>query len=326
MVIINKFLKACRNPYKILIKLINLSPVIYKNVPDKIYLGILYKSIFRKKINWDNPKTFNEKLQWLKLYDRKPIYTTLVDKYSVKKYVADKIGEQYIIPTLGVWDKFDDINFDKLPNQFVLKCTHDSGGLAICRDKTKFDVESAKKKIEQSLKRNYFWPGREWPYKNVCPRIIAEKYICDASKEDLPDFKLMWLHSDIDKSDNLNDYKFYCFNGAVKFVMVNTDRNSTTPTKADYFDSNYKWLDFKWGYDHANTPPPKPSKFNEMISIAEKLSKGIPHVRVDLYECHDCIYFGELTFFDGGGFEKFTPEKWDEKVGSLIELPANVQL
>lgn len=285
-------------------------------LPDKQYLRLMYWAILHKKLDLRYPKTFNEKLQWLKIYDRKPEYTVMVDKYAAKQYVADRIGEQYIIPTLGVWENFDDIDFESLPNQFVLKCTHDSGGLVVCKDKSKLDKVAAKEKIEKSLKRNYYWSGREWPYKNVPPRIIAEKYMSDSQGTNGEEISLK-----DNKVDDLKDYKFYCFDGAVRFVMINSDRNSDKPTKADYFDRDFNWLDFTWGYGHAEVRPEKPDKFEEMITIAEKLSKGLPHIRVDLYECNGQIYFGELTFYDGSGFDEISPVEWDYKIGDYIKLP-----
>lgn len=276
----------------------------FNHVSDEMYLKWKFRVMMGRKLDLENPQTFNEKLQWLKIHDRNPQYTTLVDKYAVKRYVAEVIGAQYVIPTLGVWNHFDEIDFDALPEQFVLKCTHDSGGLAICKNKGEMDKAAAKKKLEKSLKRNYYLSGREWPYKDVPPRIIAEKYMSDGIHEDL------------------KDYKFYCFDGKMKFMMINSDRNSEKPTKADYFDRNFQWLDFSWGYTHAAIRPDKPPRFEEMIEIAEKLSEGIPHVRVDLYECNGQIYFGELTFFDGSGFDRIDPVEWDYRIGTMLQLPA----
>lgn len=270
-------------------------------IPDKLYLKTYYSHCFKKKLDLKKPQTFNEKLQWLKLYDRKPIYTTMVDKYAVKKYVAARIGEEYIIPTLGVWDHFDDIDFDNLPNQFVLKCTHDSGGLVICKDKVSFDKKEAKRKIQNCLKRNYYLTGREWPYKNVPRKIIAEKYMED-------------------ETGQLRDYKFYCFNGEPKIIMINSDRE-IGKTKADYFDMDFNWLDLKWGYEHALVKPLKPINFEKMKELAVVLSKNIPELRVDFYEVNNKIYFGELTFFDGSGFDKIEPKEWDKKIGDWIKLP-----
>lgn len=280
----------------------------YNWIPDDIYLKKEFKVRMGKELNLNNPQTFNEKIQWLKLYDRHPEYTMMVDKYAAKQYVSSKIGDEYIIPTLGVWTKFDDIDFDKLPNKFVLKCTHDSGGLVICKDKSTLDIAAAKRKIEHCLKRKYYYIHREWPYKNVPPRIIAEKYMTD--------------NVNTSTNETLKDYKFYCFDGKVRFLMINSDRNFKTSTKADYFDRDFNWLDFTWGYEHANVRPVKPDCFDEMIAISEKLSKGLPHVRVDLYECNGQIYFGELTFYDGSGFDKIEPIEWDYKIGKMLKLPS----
>lgn len=263
----------------------------------------------KRKINFKNPVSFTEKLQWLKLYDRNPEYTTMVDKYLVKDYVAKKIGSEHIIPLLGVWDKFEDIDFEQLPDQFVLKCTHDSAGLVICRDKSRFDILKAKKIINRSLKRNFFYAAREWPYKNVKPRIIAEKYMEDPVTKNLP------------------DYKFFCFDGKVKAMFVATDRFSKTEeTKFDFFDSSYHRLPIKNGHPNSDTPPKKPASFDEMKRYAELLSKGIPHVRCDFYEVGGTVYFGELTFYHFGGLVPFEPDEWDRTFGSWIKLPVDKRI
>lgn len=273
----------------------------YDNMDDEAYLKRKYKACMGKEIHLDSPQTFNEKLQWLKLHDRKPEYTTMVDKYAVKMYVADIIGEKYIIPTLGVWNHFDEINFDKLPNQFVLKCTHDSGGIVICKDKNKLDLKSAKKKIEKSLKQNYYWSGREWPYKDVKPRIIAEEYMIDESGYEL------------------KDYKFFCFNGEPKMMFIATDRGSDT--KFDFYDMEFNHLPFTNGHPNANKQIKKPKNYSTMLALSAKLSFGIPHVRVDFYNINGKIYFGELTFFHWSGLVPFEPEEWDYKLGSWLKLP-----
>ena len=274
-----------------------------KLLPDYIFLKIKYKYKFNKKLDLNNPQTFNEKLQWLKLYDRNPEYTKMVDKYEAKKYVANIIGEEYIIPTLGVYDKFEDINFATLPNQFVIKCTHNSGGLIICKDKTKLNIKEARKKINKSLKRNYFYTGREWPYKNVKPRIIAEQYMEDK------------------KNDELYDYKFMCFNGKVKCSFVCTDRYSEDGLKVTFFDLNWNKMPFERHYPNSNNVIEKPINYELMIKLAETLSKDIPFVRVDFYEINNKPYFGELTFYPGNGMEEFTPEKYDKILGDMLELP-----
>ncbi len=274
---------------------------IKKVIPDSIYLKICYYQVFGKRLNLKKPKTFNEKIQWLKLYDRKPIYTTMVDKHEAKQYVASVIGDKYIIPTLGVWDQFREIDFSALPDQFVLKCTHDSGGLVICLDKTKFDIEEARKKINISLKRNYYYSSREWPYKNVTRRIIAEKYITDSESVDLKDYKLM------------------CFNGKVKCTFVCSNR--TDSLRVTFFDNDWRRMPFERHYPVSREMIKKPDNFDKMVELAEILSHNIPFVRVDFYEIKGKIYFGELTFYPGSGFEEFTPDEWDEILGDWIVLP-----
>lgn len=272
-------------------------------LPDKIYLRLLYRRVLNRRLDLKNPITYNAKLQYLKLYDRKDIYTKLVDKYEVKKYVAELIGEEYIIPTLGVWNQFDEIDFSSLPNQFVLKCTHDSGGLIVCKDKYNIDIKAARDKINKSLGINYYYKGREWPYKNVPPRIIAEYYMEDSFSGDLV------------------DYKFHCFDGEVKALFIATERQSGG-VKLDYFDKDFVHLPFNCtGYQNTDNQIEKPKKYSEMLKIAQTLSEGFPHVRVDLYNVNDSIYFGELTFYDGSGFSPFEPEEWDYIFGSWIQLP-----
>lgn len=272
---------------------------------DKKYLEAMFYYKMGKHLDLENPKTFNEKLQWLKLYDRKPEYTTMVDKYAAKKYVAERIGEQYIIPTLSVWERFDDIDFDKLPNQFVLKCTHDSGGLVICRDKSEFNNVSAKKKINRSLKNNYYYAGREYPYKKVPPRIIAEKFMTDDSN-----------------SSDFTDYKFFCFNGNVDCVMVCLER-STGNTKFYFFDKdwNLKRLNKRGKAAPNGFTIPKPECMDEMFELAAQLSTGMPFVRVDLYQSDGKVYFGELTFYPDSGFDANILPETDEYFGRLIKLP-----
>lgn len=298
----NNFGKVLHNPYKVLSWAITGTSV-GRILSDKTYLSIKYKSKFGKRLDWENPKSFNEKLQWLKLYDRKPIYTTMVDKYEVKKYVASIIGEEYIIPTLGVWERFEDIDFSKLPDQFVLKCTHDSGGLVICKDKKRLDVEAARKKINRCLKKNFYWLGREWPYKNVKPRIIAEKYMEDTG------------------TGELRDYKFFCFGGQARCAKIDFDR--FIEHHANYFDIEGNLLPF----GEESYPPDEnrvinfPENMPTMVRLSEILSKETPFLRADFYDVNGDVYFGELTFFPYSGFEKFTNDDWDYQLGSWIKLP-----
>ena len=270
---------------------------------DEEYLCRVFKLKMGKKLNLKDPQTFNEKIQWLKLYDRKPEYTKMVDKYEAKNYVAERIGEQYIIPTLGVWESFGDIDFESLPEQFVLKCTHDSGGLVICRDKENFNIEEARRKIETSLKREYYWLWREWPYKNVKPRIIAEKYMEDS------------------KTSELRDYKFFCCNGEVKCFKIDFDR--FTNHCANYYDIQMNQLPFGEAYypPNYNKKLAEPKNLEQMIALATLLSKDVPFLRVDFYNVDDEIYFGELTFYPAAGCGPFTSEEWDKKLGDWIKLP-----
>ena len=427
--------------------LVNYAHGLYNRMDDTEYITRMFHAKKGYDLDLNKPMTFNEKLQWLKLYDRKPVYTTMVDKVEAKKYVASVIGEEYIIPTLGVWDRAEDIDFDSLPNQFVLKCTHDSHGLVICKDKSKLNVEDAKKKLSKALKRNYYLLFREWPYKDVKPRIIAEQYMQDAPTSALYDYSFSCFggiakcfkvdfdrftshHAsyydpegnslkigevvcppDLDKAivlpeslprmitlseqlatensflrvdfydvnekvyfgeltfypasalgkfifeDNdkllgawiklpessgggytliyndivllyrqsivseapLKDYKIYTFNGEAKLCMINQNRGRHT--RADYFDKDYNWLDFTWGYDHADVPPQRPKNYEKMFDLAEKLATGTTELRVDFYEVNGKVLFGELTFFDGSGFDEIKPIEWDYKLGSWVQLP-----
>ena len=282
---------------------INDSMGLYKNMPDDEYLKRKFKVRLGRELNLDNPRSFNEKLQWLKLYNRKPEYTMMVDKYQVRNYIKDKLGEEYLIPLLGVWDDPDDIDFDALPDRFVLKCNHNSGlGMCICKDKSKLDIEKVKKELRKGLKQDYYISRREWPYKNVTRKIICEKYM-----EEEP-------------GKGLKDYKLYCFNGRAEILLVVADRFSDTETKAAYFDRNGNTLPIKWGFEPIENME-VPECFDEMFRLAEILSADLPHARIDFYYINGRIYFGEITFFDGSGFDKIEPIEWDYKIGDMLELP-----
>lgn len=285
-----------------------LADAILKMLPDKPYIKIRWKlSEMNYSLNLKHPNTFNEKLQWLKLYDHNPLYTTMVDKYAVKDYVADIIGDEYIIPTLGVWDRAEDIDWDELPNRFVLKCTHDSGTAIIVDDKNKLDKNDTTRKLNKWLKRDYYLVDREWPYKNVQRKILAEQFIqIEPEIKDLP------------------DYKFFCFNGEVKAMFVATERhNLDEEVKFDFFDSDFNHLPFRQGHDNAKITPPKPKNFELMKQLSQKLSKGLPQVRVDLYDLGNRVLFGELTFFHFSGMVPFEPKEWDERFGDWIILSSN---
>lgn len=274
-----------------------------KRTPDETYLKVLYWAYMGKRLNLNPPTTYNEKLQWLKLHDRKPIYTKMVDKYEAKNFVADIIGEKYIIPTLGVWERPEEIDYSILPQKFVLKTTHDSGGIKIIDKSKGFDIEEINAFFTKRLESSTYEFQREWPYKDVPKRIIAEQYMED------------------EKTHELRDYKFFCFNGKVKALFIATDRQSDNPTAFDFFDPDFNWLDIRHGHPNAKTKPEKPLNFELMKELASKLSFGFPQLRIDLYEINGEVYFGELTFFHHGGIIPFDPEKWDYTFGSWIMLP-----
>lgn len=281
---------------KIILKLDNFRII---RIKDSVYIKILYKYRMGKKINLNNPKTFNEKINWLKLCDRKDIYTKMADKYEVKQFISETIGDEYVIPLIGIYDSFDDIDFDKLPNRFVIKCTHDSGGLVICKNKKELNIDDARSKIQKSLKRNYYLKGREWPYKNIKPRILIEKFIED------------------DMIDDLRDYKFMCFNGRVKYVYVTVKNDNIWE---NYYDANFKPVDVNHGFPRYNEEFAKPKNFHKMVRIAERLAKNTPFLRVDLHNIKGEILFGEMTFYDWGGLRAFADEKFDVRLGNLIDI------
>ncbi len=296
-----KLIKAIRKPWVIVIH--PKMRWISKLFPSKFYLKCMYRSILNKKLNLKNPQGFNEKLQWLKLNDINPRYTEMVDKYAAKEYVGKIIGEEHIIKTLGVWNSFDEIDFSALPDRFVLKCTHDSAGLVICTDKEKFDIEKARKKITSCLSRNFFYSGREWPYKNIKPRVLAEEYMED------------------EKLHELRDYKFMTFNGEPKVMhLVSNRQNKSQETYGDFFDMEFNHIDLTMGHDNAPVAPEKPLNFSKMIEFARSLAKDTRHLRVDFYEVNGQLYFGELTFFQDSGFADIQPPKWDKILGDMIEL------
>ncbi len=294
-----KVLKCLRHPCLSFVRLAQVAPL---PISDKFFLRKQFKYKMGKRLDLKNPETFNEKLQWLKLYDRKDSYATMVDKYEVKKYIARLIGDKYVIPTIGVYDRFNSIDFGSLPNQFVIKCTHDSGGLIVCTDKKALDIDFARKRINRCLKRNYYRLAREWPYKNVKPRIIIEKYLSDLG------------------NDGVKDYKFFVFNGKVKCFKIDFDR--FVDHRANYYDRDANLLMF----GEEDCPPDYerkisiPKNYREMIDLAERISKDLPFVRVDFYDVRGRIYFGEITFYPAAGLGRFVPDDWDRLLGSWLCL------
>lgn len=270
---------------------------------DECFLRRLYRIRVGKELNLDDPKDYTEKLQWLKLYDRRPEYTAMVDKYLAKQYVAEKIGKEYVVPLYGVWNNAKDIDFERLPERFVLKATHNSGGIIICKDKNMLDREAVTERLNAMLKKDYFAGNREWPYKDVKPRIIAEAYLEDS------------------RLAELRDYKFFTFNGEPKVLYIAQGRGKDEPTVADFFDMDFKHLPFTIDHDMAKVPPEKPECFEEMKCFAARLSHGTPQLRVDFYEVDGKVYFGEMTFFHCSGMAQFHPESWNRTFGDWVELP-----
>lgn len=275
---------------------------------DELYLRMLYFLCMKKRLNLNPPITFNEKMQWLKLYDRHDEYANMVDKAEVKKNIAELIGEEYIIPTLGVWNHFDEIDFDLLPSQFVMKCTHDSASTVICKDKNKLDFSTVRRKINRALNCDISITTREYPYKKVKPRIIVEKYM----KDEL-------------QTDELLDYKFMVFNGVVRCVFVCSNRNHSKGLCVDFYDLEWNHLPFRRHYPNSLFSIKRPSQLEKMISLSKQLASklDVPFVRIDFYQIDEQPYFGEITFYPGSGMEEFTPEEWDYRLGEWLKLSQN---
>lgn len=274
------------------------------NIRDEAFLKRMYKIKMGRILDLDNPVYYTEKLQWLKLYDRRPEYTVMVDKCAAKEYVASKIGKQYIIPTLGIWSDPSEIDFDLLPEKFVIKCNHNSGlGMYICSDKSKINIDKVRRELKKGMSQNYYLTGREWPYKNVKPRIIVEEYMEDS------------------KYKELRDYKFFTFGGVPKVLYITQGRSNGGSTVADFYDMDFNHLPFTIDHDMARIPPHKPDCFEEMKRLASVLSEGTPQLRVDFYEVDGRVYFGEMTFFHCSGFDSFHPEEWDKIFGDWVTLP-----
>lgn len=297
--------------------MINIKKIVPRNIrgkvmyalsflPDEAYIRLFYFATTGRILNLKKPVTFEDKQQWLKLHDRKEEYRELVDKYAVRKHIRAVIGEQYSFPLIGHWARFEDIDFNSLPESFVIKCNHDSGSVRVIKNKsalTKKEIEDLRKHFIKRLKRDFYYAGREYPYKGVKPCILIEKYMTD----------------DKQKLSSLNDYKFFCFHGVPRIVLIVTDR--ATDCRYDFYDMNFNHLDLRYGKGRDDDKIQKPDFFNEMKEVAARLSKGIPFVRIDLYEVGGQVYFGEYTFFDGGGFQYYEPEKWEYELGSWLKLP-----
>ncbi|MBR4470629.1 MAG: hypothetical protein IKS54_04865 [Erysipelotrichaceae bacterium] len=303
--IIQKIKKAIKYPLAASVILLGYEKAAF--IPDEIYLRMMFRYFTGRKLNIKNPQTYNEKLQWIKLYDRKPIYTIMVDKVKAREFVENRIGNNYLIPLLGIWESPDQIDFSSLPNQFVLKCNHNSGkGMCICKDKSKLDIERTKKKLNEGLSENYFYLGREWPYKNVPRRILGEKYMEDESGE------------------GLNDYKVMCFDGEPKLIELHMGR-FTDHQSQDFYDIHWNKLSISQNmvsqYKVSKTISPPPPALEEMVKLSKILAADTMHLRVDWYSVNGRLYFGELTFFDGSGFDPYDKYEDDLMLGSWITLP-----
>jgi len=293
----NRIVRALKNPKLIIIYI--LQTFFAKHMSDETYIKKIYKLRIGERLHLDNPVTFNEKMTWLKLYDRNPRYPMLADKYEVKKYVADLIGNEYVVDNYGVYDTWEDIDFSKLPNQFVIKGTHDSGGAFVCKDKMTFDFNASRKKIEKNLKTNCFYKSREWPYKDIKPRIIIDKYLDDHTGR------------------QLRDYKFWCFNGVPKFMYCTIKGDNVYE---NFYDMDFKPVMIDHGFPRHQPEFEKPNEFDEMKKLASKLSVGFPFIRIDFFDVDGHVYFGEFTFYDWGATMPFGGD-WDEKLGKYLVLP-----
>lgn len=275
-------------------------------VPDKIYMTLLFRAKMGYRIDWKNPKTFNEKLNWMKLNDRKRLYSVLADKYEVKAFVESVIGKEYVVPNIGVWNSFDEIKFEELPNQFVVKCTHNSGGIVICKDKTQLNFQDLKKKYEKLLKENYYPLGREWPYKNITPRIVIDELLDD--------------HTAGERKITLRDYKFWCFNGKPMYMYCTVkDKN----IYENFYGTNFELVEINHGFERHQPEFEKPKNYEQMLDLAEKLAiaSESPFIRVDFFNVDGHIYFSEYTFYDWGGLRPFSSYEQDLELGEFISLP-----
>ncbi len=289
--------------------LVNANHGLYNYMSDKKYLKRKFYAQNKVKLNLDNPLTFNDKLNWLKLYDRNDEYIKMVNKYTAKQWISDRIGDKYIIPTIGVWEKVSDINFDELPQQFVIKCTHASGANIICTNKSKLDIRKLKKKLNKWMRKNWFWYGREWPYLNCKHQIIVEKFMVD--------------DNDNTGDSATTDYKFFCFNGEPKVMYISKDKSHDPRT--DFFDMNFNHLPIVIKDPNSDKLPEKPDQFEEMIELSKKLSVGFRHIRIDFYVFNSKIYVGELTFYHCSGFSIIKPYEWNVKMGEWISIKNDVE-
>lgn len=317
-----KPLRIFKNPY-LIFKFLSGKGLL-NWMPDKPYLKLMYRATTGEKLDIDNPKTFSEKLQWLKLYDRNPLYTIMVDKVKAKEYVAKKIGEKYIIPTLAVWENIEDIDFNILPNRFVMKCNHNSGkGMYICKDKRTINEKKIRERLYQGLKENYYNHGREWPYKDVPRRILVEKYMESSNKVVMS----ATAEAKAERIGSLRDYKFFCFNGEPKLCQVISDR--AINECIDFYDTSWNRIvglvGLTEGVHNSNLNISRPESFDEMLRCARILAEGIPFSRIDFYDIDGHAYWGEITFYPASGFGEFRPDKWNLIIGKWINIDTKFQ-
>ena len=280
---------------------------VFRLMPDERFLKLLFWLNMKKRLNLTHPRTFNEKMQWLKVHWRKPQMTQLVDKVAVKEIIRQIAPEVRVIPTLGIWDSFDEIDLDALPEQFVLKPSHTSGDVYICRDRQKLDPEKLRRVATRWLKREYYWGQREWPYKDVPPKLLAEPYLDDGS-------------------GGLRDYKFFCFHGQPRFFYLSQGMEDHHTARMAFMDMEGRALPFHRGdYLRFEETPELPDGFERLRALSTRIAEqvDVPFVRVDLYTFRDEVYFGEITFFPCSGYMPFEPEEWDERIGSYMTLPEN---
>lgn len=276
----------------------------FDGMSDETFLRFYYPLVMGSRLELEHPRSYSEKLQWLKLHDRRDIYTDMVDKVSAKEFIADRVGREHVIPTLGVWEHFDEIDFERLPDSFVLKCSHDSGGMVKCESKASFQTEAARSLLESRLSKSYYLRFREWPYKNVRPRLLAETYLVeDPAVGPAP----------------LCDYKFFCFNGEPRLMYISRDRGSDPRTA--FFDMDFQALPLRMKDPPPDVLPDKPPCFDEMRAMARVLSFGVPALRVDFYYVDHTVYVGELTFFHNAGFVSISPPEWNMILGDWLVLP-----
>lgn len=299
---INRVIRLLKRPHSI-VKALGTRGLL-NWMPDKIYLKLIYRAEVGGKLNLNSPSTYTEKLQWLKIYDRNPKYIEYVDKFKVRSIISDSIGGQHLIPLIGVYNSVEEIDWAKLPNQFVLKCTHGSHCNIICKDKGELDIELAKSKLNKWMKKSWYWFGREWVYKEIKPRIVCEQFMVDNSNE------------------GLKDYKFLCFNGKAKSIFIAQGLGKNR--KSDFYDLNFQHIPVKQHNENSDSISERPINLKKMIELSEVLSKDIPHVRVDFYEINGKVYFGELTFYHFSGLRKFEPDSYDKLLGKWLKLPEKV--